>query len=208
MMPHTFLEPHDDPAFLAAVDRIIGSCVREEAPHAVHVIHVNNWFGPKWLGFSGKGRVGFFCGCVTPDTALDEFRREQLTFPPFAPNRVVAEYYFCRTGRNTYEEQAPPRRVHRRVRERSAENLNRRVTAFAPSAHFFWYSSGTAGSDRGCLMAYATRNGVALVPWYASLRCNAEGWALDRVTGIDFGEVQRHAAVTPAAASRASRRSR
>src|SRR5215204_4235594 len=125
MMPHTFLEPHDDPAFLATVDRIIAECVRREAPQEVRVVHIDHWFGTKWLGFSGKGRVGFFYGCVTPDTALDEFRREKLTFPPFAPNRVVAEYYFCRTGPVVYEEQAPPQRVHCRLRRRSAENLNR-----------------------------------------------------------------------------------
>ena len=190
MMPHTFLEPHDDPAFLAAVDRIIAACVRRDAPQEVRLIHTDHWFGPKWLGFSGKGRVGFFYGCVTPDTALDGFRREQLTFPPFTPNRVIAEYHFCRTGPAVYEEQAPPRLVHRRARERSANNLNRRVVAFAPSAQFFWYSSGTRAGDRGCVMAYAVRDGVALLPWYASLRRGLGGWAVDRVAGLDVDQVR------------------
>jgi hypothetical protein len=190
MMPHTFLEPRDDPAFLATIDQIVGACVRRDAPQEVYVVHVNNWFGPKWLRFSGNGRVGFFYGCVTPDTALDGFRREQLTFPPFTPNRIVAEYYFCRTGPVVYEEQAAARLVHPRVRRHGALNLNRRVAAFAPSAQFFWYSSGTAGADRGCLMAYAVRDSIALSPWYVSLRRDLGRWGIERATGIDIGQVR------------------
>lgn len=189
MMPHTFLEPRDDPAFLAAIDRLIGSCVRQEAPQEVHLVHVDNWFGPKWLRFSGKGRVGFY-GCVTPDTALDAFRREQLTFPPFSPNRIVAQHYFCRTGPAVYEEQTAPRLVHRSARRPSSENLNKRIVDFAPSAQFFWYSSGTASTDRGCVMTYAVRDGATDVPWYASLRREGARWAVDRAAGVDVRAVR------------------
>jgi hypothetical protein len=199
MVPHTFLEPHDDPAFLAAVDRIIAACVRRDAPQEVRVIHVDHWFGAKWLRFSGKGRVGFFYGCITPDTALDEFWCERLTFPPFTPNRVVAEYYFCRTGPAVYEEQAPPQLVHRRRHGRSAANLTRKVAAFAPSAQFFWYSSGTSRVDRGCLMSYAVRDGVALLPWYASLRLHLGRWQVDHASGLAIGQV-RTLAEAPASA--------
>jgi hypothetical protein len=190
MMPHTFLEPCDDPTFLATVDRLIGSCVRQEAPQEVHLVHIHNWFGPKWLGFSGKGRVGFFYGCVTPDTALSAFRQKQLTFPPFSPNRIVAQYCFRRTGPPVYEEQAATRLVHRRVRGHSSENLNRRVVDFAPSAQFFWYSSSTASSDRGCVMMYAVRHGAADVPWYASLRREGARWVVDHAAGIDVRAVR------------------
>ena len=197
MTPHTFQEPHDDPAFLVVIDRIIGSRVRRDAPREAYLVHVNNWFGPRWLRFSGKGRVGFFFGCAAPDTALDEFRCEALTFPPFTPNRVVAQYYFCRTGPAVYEERAAPRLVHPQRLRPSANNLHRRVAAFAPSAQFYWYSSGTARADRGCLMAYAVRDGELLPPWYVALVRGVDQWRVERAAGLDIAEARCLAEVPP-----------
>jgi phytoene/squalene synthetase len=34
--------------------------------------------------------------------------QNQLTFPPFTPNRVVAQYLFCRVTDGGYDEQAMP----------------------------------------------------------------------------------------------------
>src|SRR5829696_2437383 len=75
----------DDPEFVELVKHVIAGCVHDGFPRTIIVIKIDNWFDHKWLGFSGKGRVGFgFHGdyLVDMDTALDEFRQDQITLPP------------------------------------------------------------------------------------------------------------------------------
>lgn len=191
MLPQTFLEPHDDPAFLRVVDRAIAGVVTRDAPEAVYLVHIDNWFDHKWLRYSGKRRFGFFGGGTHyRDTALDVFRQDRLTFPPFAPGRVVAQYYFCRTTRGDYEEQAPARLVHRRRRGDSARNLYRRVADTARSAAYFWYSSRGVRTGRGSLMTYNIDDG-AVRSWYASWRRDGDGgWRLGLVKGVSRGAVE------------------
>ena len=71
-----------------------------------------NW---QWLRFSGIGRVPFD-GMLSIHTALDEFRQDQLTFPPFTPNRLVTQHYFNRGPEGQFHEQPPVRLVHRTTR--------------------------------------------------------------------------------------------
>src|SRR5262245_39706139 len=102
MAPETFAEPDDDPAFLACVDRIIAGLIERHRPEEVYLVRISNWFDQKWLRFSGIGRVAHHGG-ISIHTALDEFSQDQLTFPPFTPNRVVTQHYFCRTTRGEFE---------------------------------------------------------------------------------------------------------
>src|SRR3954454_14461105 len=122
MAPETSAEPDDDPAFLACVDRIIAGLVERHGTKEVYLVRIANWFDHKWLRFSGIGRVPFYG--LSIHTALDEFRQEQITFPPFTPNRVVTQHYFCRTTRADFEEQAPAHLVHPVDREHSSKNLH------------------------------------------------------------------------------------
>ena len=135
MFPHTQQEPRDDPGFLATVDRVIASLVLRDRSEEVYVVHIDNWFDHKWLRYSGYGAVPFHGG-LSIHTAKEEQYRDQFTFPPFTPNRVVAQYLFCRVGDAVYEEQAMPYLIHRREHEPSSRNLNRRVATFSRSAAF------------------------------------------------------------------------
>jgi hypothetical protein len=189
MLPHTSLEPQDDPAFLAVVDRLVVSLVRRDWPEEVYLIHIDNWFDHKWLRFSGYGIIAFPGGYPWIVTAKEEHRQEQLTFPPFSPNRVVAQYFFRRITRTMYEEQAPVHSIHRQKRQHSSRNLHRRVVDFASSGLFVWYSSGSAANRRGSLLVYSTRNGD-VAAWYAAFG-DRQGWRLDQVKGIDRQAVRR-----------------
>ena len=182
MLPHTVLEPRDDPAFLTVVDRIIAALVRQSWPEDVYLIHVDNWFDRKWLRYSGYGVIAFPEGYPYILTAKAEHRQDQLTFPPFTPNRIVAQYLFCRIGQGAYEEQAPAHLIHQRERARSAKNLRRRVADFSRSGLFMWYSSRSAQNRRGSLLVYGTRENE-LAAWYACFT-NRDGWQLDQVNGI------------------------
>src|SRR4051812_48905705 len=129
MFPHTNLEPQDDPAFLAIIDRMIANLVSRNGPDEVHLIHIDNWFDRKWLRFSGYGIVR------NPDNPFSEVAKEEKNkdkkpFPPFTPNRIVAQYLYCRMSDGNYEERPPSRLVHRRGRRSSSENLHRRAADF------------------------------------------------------------------------------
>ena len=53
------IKQRDDPEFVELVKHVIAGCVNDEFPRTIIVIKIDNWFDHKWLGFSGKGRVGF-----------------------------------------------------------------------------------------------------------------------------------------------------
>ncbi len=186
MAPETFAEPDDDPAFLACVDRIIAGLVEWKAPEQVYLVRIVNWFDHKWLRFSGIGRVPF--DGLSIHTALDEFSQEQVTFPPFTPNRVVAQHCYRRTARGEFEEDAPACLVHRTSRAHSAENLQRRVADFSRSAVFVWFSSHSVANRHGSVMAYTVRS-RHVGAWYAAFSYDA-GWRLGRVKGVSRPLIQ------------------
>src|SRR5690348_1625091 len=104
--------PNDDPHFIDLMCRAISAELEINAAQEVFVIRIDNWFDHKWLNFSGVGRVafGWNAGCRdNTDTALDEFRQQKTTFPPFSPNRIIAEHYFTRAVEGSYSltENAP-----------------------------------------------------------------------------------------------------
>jgi hypothetical protein len=173
VLPGTTLEPRDDPTFLAIIDRIIAALVLRDRPKDVHLVHVDNWFGAKWLRYSGKGVIAFPTRCASgagpshdPIVALDDQYQEKLTFPPFTRNRIVSEHYFARTTEGSYEEQCPPQLVHRRRWRWREQKLHRRVADFSDSAVFVWYSSGTVRNDRASLLVYRSC-GESTDAWYA-----------------------------------------
>lgn len=95
---------YDDPQFVELVSRTISGLASEKCPEKVFVVRIENWFDQKWLNFSGVGRVGFFEDWrLEVDTALEEFRQDQTTLPPFSPKRVIEEYCFLRDKDGDYQ---------------------------------------------------------------------------------------------------------
>ncbi len=186
MAPVTFAKPDDAPAFLADIDQVIAGLVEQHAPEEIYLVRIVNWFDHRWLRFSGIGRVPFHG--VSIHTALDEFHQEQLTFPPFTPNRVATQHYFARTTGGQFEEQAPARLIHARACEHSARNLHRRVADFSRSAVFVWFSSHSAVNGRGSVMVYTVCS-RHVEAWYAGFR-HDEKWRLEQVKGIRKSEIE------------------
>jgi hypothetical protein len=193
MPPETFPEPDDDPAFLNCVDRIIAALIDRHAPEELYLVRIANWFDHKWLRFSGIGRVARNGSSI--HTVLDEFSQEQLTFPPFTPNRVVTQHYFNRDPKGRFFEQPPVRLVHRATRGHSSSNLHCRVADFSQSAVFVWFSSNSAANRQGSVMVYTTYFGNANA-WYAAFRFERT-WRLGRVKGIGGAEAESYVALTP-----------
>ena len=117
----------------------------------VFIIEIKNWFDHKWLKFSGIGRVPFRLSPQDshPQVALDEFFQDKITFPPFTPNRIL------RQQRHHWGDLKPKHHIYdTQRRQLSSWNLQKRVTQYANSAVFIWFSSGTKSNDRGSLMIY------------------------------------------------------
>lgn len=181
---------NDDPDFVELVSQIISEMVNKSFPEQIFVMKIDNWFDHKWLKFSGIGRVGFgfFEDLRDVDTALDEFRQDKITFPPFTPKRVIEQYYFRRdeSGYYSFPTSAPV--VHRRKLAPSSENLHKRVTDFAESAVFVWLSSNTKSNSRGSIMVYEVK-GPRVHTWYAGLS-KEEDWRVLQTMGIPREQVQ------------------
>jgi hypothetical protein len=173
----------DDPVFIEVIRRTIERLDQDADPDEVFVIKIKNWFDHKWLKFSGIGRVYFDNLASQPQVTHAAMFREKITFPPFTPNRVLLQQRWA------YDTTKPRRAPHHTLqRESSSWNLQRRVTQFANSALFVWFSSGTKSNDRGSLMVYQVK-GQEVETWYASFR-RTEVWKLDRTKGISKESVE------------------
>jgi hypothetical protein len=163
----------DDFKYLEWVECVIGGVVRSTDPHRWFVVKVDNWFGKRWLGFSGKamGTVGV--------------HKEKLTLPPFTPSRVVSQYRFWRRATN------PGRHPGLHVYQRSGENLHRYVEVVVQDSSVFWYSGQSDHNGRASFMAYvSTPDGHW--PWYAGLN-REPGWRVVESVGIGLPELESFA---------------
>ena len=180
---------NDDPEFVELVKRVIAGCIAHSFPDVIIVIQIDNWFDYKWLGFSGKGRVGFpFVLNVDLDTALDEFRQDKITLPPFSPGRVIEEYHFQRAANGEYSARDPRPYLHKQELAPSAQNLHKRVVDRFDSAVLVWFSSNTKQNRRGSVLVYEVK-GRDVNPWYAGF-VKEEQWRVLQIMGNTTNRVQ------------------
>ena len=149
--------PTDDAGFVEVLNSLLQGPISRYKPKALWIIQIDNWFDHKWLKFSGMGGVAspfLLGGLLTPfDSVKVEFYQDKLTFPPFTPNRVLAQWFYIRIG-DDYMEAALPAVPHKSKRQRSPMNLKRRIQDSSRSACFVWYSANTAANGRGSVMVY------------------------------------------------------
>jgi hypothetical protein len=170
MVRYTKPEESDDPGYLNWVEATVVGVEEAISTKQTYVVKIDNWFGKRWLGFSGKalGAIGV--------------RKKKLTLPPFIPTRVVSQ-------RRLFEGDFPPgRRKRLHVWQRSGENLQRYTEIILQGSNAFWFSGRTASNDRGSFMAYvSTPDGHW--PWYVSLR-REETWRVVECIGIGVPELE------------------
>jgi len=173
MVRYTELEVTDDPQFLDWVEAVVIAVEETFQTDLAFVVKIDNWFGKRWLGFSGKSLSAF------------GIRKKKLTLPPFIPSRVVSQRRFWEDGTDP----GSHRRLHRW--QPSGENLQRYTEIVLQGAHAFWYSGRSASNDRGSFMAYvSTPDGYW--PWYVGLR-REENWRVVECIGIDIPELEMFA---------------
>ena len=156
----------DDAAFLVLAQRIVNGAIEALQMREVYLVHVDNWFDHKWLGWwSWKGT--------------------ELCVPPFNPNRVRTQKHFIWDAKASgwaYVGPGKPLHVRRPGRSASAQPLDR----FSESAAFIWYSGNTATNRAGSLMLYLS--GADRYAWYASFKKD-EHWTVAHECGITRREL-------------------
>lgn len=185
----------DDNDFVFLLNALLNALVAQQETDQLWVIQVDNWFDHKWLRYSGSGTVASKFPADWTSSFMDRFAsvkeqfwRDKLTFPPFAPERVAAQWSFLHTEGGFIE--VPLAKLpHTESKRRSHSNLNRRIEHFAGSALFVWYSGNTLKNGRGSAMVYSVGMGTPIC-WFAAFGRNS-GWGLERTKGIAREQVSR-----------------
>jgi hypothetical protein len=162
----------DAPDFVTKVEQAVNGIIRRHAPETIFLIKIDNFFGSKWLGFSGK-----FMGALGSWHKPYNKPADDIRIPPFVPSRVVSQRRFAAPS---YEEIDCGEPIHKRIPSRLA--LRRKAAAVEPRASLLWYSGDSKASGRGSVMAYVSV-GDSYWPWYAALEAE-ETWRVTETWDI------------------------
>jgi hypothetical protein len=162
----------DAPKFIAEVQNLSDGLLRTYLPPALVVIKIDNWFGPRWLNFSGKalGALGIL--------------KTRLTIPPFVPNRVVSQQTFLGPS---YDELVAGRPIH--IHTKSMSALKRYIADVAPGVAILWYSGRSGKSGQGSMMAHFPTPDEYL-PLYVRW-VSRDSWQVTQTMGITAEDVRR-----------------
>ena len=178
----------DDNDFIELLNSMVRGLIVQQAPDQLWIVQVDNWFDHKWLRFSGHGAASSNIPVTGYETVKREFYQDNLTFPPFAPDRVLGQWSYVR-GDGDYREAPLPRLPHSTERRRTNFNLQRRIQKIDGSACFVWYSSNTLANGRGSVMVYTVK-GETSECWFAAFNRD-KTWALGATKGINRAVVLR-----------------
>lgn len=143
---------HDDADFLSLVQRIVNGALAELRMRELFLVHVDNWFDHKWLGWNTRWRHG---------------QPENLRVPLFNPNRVCSEKHFVQDWPSS-EWSSIGLSTPLHIRQPGRPSLAMPLARFSRSAAFVWYSGSTTTNKAGSLMLYLS--GAEDYAWYASFR--------------------------------------
>ena len=156
----------DAPEFVRQVELAANGILVRYSPRNLVVIKIDNWFGSKWLGFSGKviGALGVW---DKPHNRPPD----NIRIPPFVPDRVVSQRRFVAP---IYEEIEAGKPVHRQIPSSIA--LGRKASATEPGTALAWYSGNSKTNQRGALIFYVPVNS-SYWAWYVALE-SGEHWRI------------------------------
>ncbi|MDJ1473390.1 hypothetical protein [Xanthocytophaga flava] len=170
LLPH----PTDDATFLSYLETLIQNQVNDYRPNHLYLIRLDNWFDDKWLGFSG-----------TRMHEISIWQLDQVTVPPFHPNRVEScLYYKLKEGSYTLKVMTKP--LH--IIQTSTDNLHRKITDFMDDGLFVWYSSNSKMNSMGAVMMYQVKDNECF-PFYLSLS-GGINWKVQKTKGITRSQVE------------------
>jgi hypothetical protein len=183
----TSMQQGDSAEFIRKVRSLVVGVAGDYVPERLHVIRIDNWFGPKWMHFAGKLSTGkhFYAG----------IHKVTLHVPPFVPHRVVAERVFAGPD---YDETVARPPLH--IECASMMALTRRIGDVDNEAAFVWFSGQSEVQKRGSIMAYLPIASTATTShrrerrrtgaFYVGLSEHELSWEPAMLRGVSRGEVE------------------
>jgi len=141
----------DASSYVRAVEQIINATIQKNKSEELMVVKIDNWFGSRWLDFSGK-IMGLAGVC-----------KQRRTVPPFVPARVISQRRFSMSTRQEVSAGEP---LH--IGVTGGKSLTRYLDLIEPRASLVWYWGRTAENKRGSVMVYVPSQ-EGYFTWYASL---------------------------------------
>ncbi len=132
------------------------------------------WFDDKWVKFSG-----------TMMHAISIWK-EELTVPPFHPNRVEVCDFHKKTE-SKYEKTLIANPLH--IFQESSRNTRRKITDFSENGLFIWFSGNTLINGKGSLMGYFV-SGIDYFTFYLTLT-KPKDWKADKAIDLTINEVKK-----------------
>lgn len=180
------IQEGDAVEFIHQINSILEALVDDQDIAEVVFVKIKNWFDHKWLNYSGKSLIHFPMLHLLDsgrEEALESVRMNEITIPPFNPNRVISSKFI--RVRDTGN-----KRIETKVNgyRRSTETARNLVKDYTQDGLLLWYSSNTIVNQKGSLMVYISKNG-RVGTWYASFE-NLGRWRATRSKGIDLNELQ------------------
>ena len=166
--------PNDHPQFISNIEIFIQASLDKWKPTDLYLTRIDNWFDDKWIKFSG-----------TYIHELSIWQHEEVTVPPFHPNRVIDCSYF-RLEKGSYKAREIARPLH--IYQASTDNLNRKIADFTENGLFIWYCGNSRINKRGVLMGYLLKDQECYT-FYISLTAD-KNWNVHKSIGIPSREVQ------------------
>lgn len=172
----------DAPGYIEEAQTAIRGAAGDYRTREVYIVKINNWFGPRWLGFSHKilGVAGVHLV-------------EDFVVPGFVPARVLSETAFVQDASGNYTEAELKQPIH--VDQMGSMNRCRRVATTFPDATLFWWTACTKKNRKGALMCYHPKaNGDE--GWYVGFSSNGS-WRVSETVGISresFRAIRQHGA--------------
>ncbi|PQO27136.1 hypothetical protein [Blastopirellula marina] len=161
-LPHNEL---DDPAFISLVGAFVTAYAKSTSATQIYLIHIDNWFGERWLGFAGKFRGIAGIRQRRGQLGINE-RTRSLATPPFRPSRVQAYAGYSRSADGTMQEYS--------VSPLHWEKNGGRIHTLLRDGLYSWYSGNTAHNTTGCLMVYELNPG-GQDAWYLNFSTDTAG---------------------------------
>jgi hypothetical protein len=172
----------DDNDFIELLNSMLSRLLEQQAPAQLWVIQIDNWFDHKWLRYSAFGVLGSNMPTDGENPLKVDSRPDKLTFPPFAPNRVLGQWSFVR-GAGGYIEAPLPQLPHGADRRSNHSSLPWRAENPDGTAVFAWYSGNTLKNGRGSVMVYSISESEP-VCWFASFGRD-KAWSLQLTKNVD-----------------------
>lgn len=166
----------DDHEFIARLGRIATGALVVYKPQELFVVHIDNWFGHKWRGFSSSKWFG------EPGAG-----GHGLRIPPFYHNRVLSQRHFMRNeDESGYQFDGPGRRLH--VRKIIAHCDTKPLEALSASVALLWYSGNTRQNRAGTMMFYVSDESGEDC-WYLAFE-KSDSWEVKQTVGVTRSQIE------------------